>query len=427
MGNFDLAIKFVLNAEGGYSNHPNDHGGQTNFGITYLTFKEAKKRGIISDNLNSVKDLTLQDAKNIYQAMFWDKINGDALPTDVSIALFDTAVNMGVSASVKMLQGILGVQQDGIVGSQTLSAIQNYSGSIIDDFLDARKTKYEELAERPGQGVFLKGWLNRVDGLRGYIDCINNNNEEGLYNIFRSLWITKASQTLRNIIITLSHQVVDSAQTVVTRDPLILDLDGDGIETISVKDGAYFDHDGNGFAEQTGWASSDDGLLVMDRNSDGVINDGTELFGDQTILQNGQTATDGFQALAELDSNADGIIDVNDTAFSQLKIWQDADGDGYSTPEELFTLDEMGITSINLTHIDTDITDPNGNTQVQSGTFTKTDASTASIGGFTLQRDPTYTIANEWLDVPDTIAALPDLQGYGNVYDLQQAMVRERL
>jgi len=219
----------------------------------------------------------------------------------------------------------------------------------------------------------------------------------------------------------------NNSQTVVRIDPLILDLDGDGIETVNVKDGAYFDHDGNGFAEKTGWAASDDGLLVMDRNSDGVINDGAELFGDQTILQGGQTATDGFQALAELDSNADGKVDANDTAFSQLKIWQDIDGDGYSASDELFTLDEMGIASINLAHIDTDITDPNGNTQVQSGTYTKTDASTAAIGGFTLQRDPTYTIANEWLDVPDAIAALPDLQGYGNVYDLHQAMARDIL
>jgi len=209
--------------------------------------------------------------------------------------------------------------------------------------------------------------------------------------------------------------------------PLILDLDGDGVETTGLNDGAYFDNDVNGFAEKTGWAAADDGLLVMDRNSDGIINDGTELFGDQTILQGGQKATNGFQALAELDTNSDGKVDANDTTFSQLKIWQDIDGDGYSASDELFTLDEMGIASINLTHIDTDITDPNGNTQVQSGTYTKTDGSTASIGGFTLQRNVTYTIANEWLDVPDTIAALPDLQGYGNVYDLQQAMVRERL
>ncbi len=216
-----------------------------------------------------------------------------------------------------------------------------------------------------------------------------------------------------------------SAQTTRRVDPLILDLDGDGVETTNVKAGAYFDHDNNGFAEQTGWASSDDGLLVMDRNSNGTIDTGTELFGDQTILQNGQRATDGFQALVELDSNADGVIDTNDTAFSSLRIWQDIDGDGYSASDELFTLQEMGIQSINVAHTDTNILDPQGNTQIQAGTFTKTDNSTSSIGGFNLQRDVTCSIATEWLDVPDDIAALPDLQGYGNTYDLHQAMVRD--
>jgi hypothetical protein len=67
------------------------------------------------------------------------------------------------------------------------------------------------------------------------------------------------------------------------RDPLIFDLDGDGIETVASTGGAYFDHDGNGFAERTGWVSGDDGLLVRDINGDGMINNGRELFGDRTL------------------------------------------------------------------------------------------------------------------------------------------------
>jgi pimeloyl-ACP methyl ester carboxylesterase len=110
--------------------------------------------------------------------------------------------------------------------------------------------------------------------------------------------------------------------------PIILDLDGDGVETTNVKDGAYFDHDGNGFAEQTGWAASDDGLLVMDRNNDGIINDGRELFGSETILSDGSKASNGFEALAELDDNHDGKIDASDAAFVNLKVWKDIDGDG---------------------------------------------------------------------------------------------------
>jgi hypothetical protein len=102
--------------------------------------------------------------------------------------------------------------------------------------------------------------------------------------------------------------------------PLVLDLDGDGVETTSLNDGSYFDHDANGFSEKTGWLSSDDGLLVLDRNGDGIINDGKELFGDQTILKNGSRASNGFQALAEWDDNLDGKIDANDSIWSNLRV-----------------------------------------------------------------------------------------------------------
>jgi len=129
--------------------------------------------------------------------------------------------------------------------------------------------------------------------------------------------------------------------------PLVLDLDGDGVETTSLNDGSYFDHDANGFAEKTGWVASDDGLLVWDRNGDGIINNGKELFGDQTILKSGTKAANGFQALADLDDNKDGKIDANDSAFGQLKVWRDFDGDGYSSIDELYTLNELGITALN--------------------------------------------------------------------------------
>jgi hypothetical protein len=125
--------------------------------------------------------------------------------------------------------------------------------------------------------------------------------------------------------------------------PLILDLDGDGVETIGLSDGAYFDHGGDGFAEQTGWAGSDDGLLVYDLNGNGRIETGSELFGSNTLLANGNKAINGFSALAELDSNHDGKIDANDTAFAHLRVWKDVDGDGYTFDGELHTLELFPI------------------------------------------------------------------------------------
>jgi len=210
-----------------------------------------------------------------------------------------------------------------------------------------------------------------------------------------------------------------------TGSPLVLDLDGDGVETTSVNDGSYFDHDANGFAEQTGWASSDDGLLAWDRNGDGIINDGKELFGNETLLQSGYKASNGFQALAEWDDNLDGKIDSNDSIWSNLKIWQDYDGDGYSSADELQTLSELGILSINTDYTDSSYIDPQENEHRQVGSFSWSDGTTGTASDVWFKADKMYTIANEWLDVPEDIAVLPDLQGYGNVYDLHQAIVRD--
>ena len=120
-----------------------------------------------------------------------------------------------------------------------------------------------------------------------------------------------------------------------TRSPLAIDLDGDGVETVSVDNGVYFDHDGNGFAEKTGWIGSDDALLVRDINENGQIDNGSELFGNQTILSNGEKAANGFEALADLDSNRDGVFDGDDEAFGEIKVWQDFNQNGVVDDGEL--------------------------------------------------------------------------------------------
>ena len=98
-------------------------------------------------------------------------------------------------------------------------------------------------------------------------------------------------------------------------DPLTLDLDGDGIETLGVNadNRVLFDHDGDGAKHGTGWVSSDDAMLVLDRNNNGTIDNGRELFGDNTQLANGRFAADGFAALAELDIN--GGRAANDATY----------------------------------------------------------------------------------------------------------------
>ncbi|MFN3716744.1 MAG: hypothetical protein ACK4R8_08485, partial [Thiobacillus sp.] len=112
------------------------------------------------------------------------------------------------------------------------------------------------------------------------------------------------------------------------RDPILLDLDGDGLETVGLASNVYFDHDGDGVLTKTGWAGKDDALLVWDRNANGTIDTGAELFGDFTPLPNGTLAPNGFAALAALDSNGDGILDASDPAFAELKLWRDVSQDG---------------------------------------------------------------------------------------------------
>ena len=101
--------------------------------------------------------------------------------------------------------------------------------------------------------------------------------------------------------------------------PIILDLDGDGVETISKANGTLFDIDADGDLDATGWVGGDDALLVRDINNDGVISNASELFGEEMIKADGTKASDGYDALREYDSNADGVINADDENFDQLK------------------------------------------------------------------------------------------------------------
>ena len=207
--------------------------------------------------------------------------------------------------------------------------------------------------------------------------------------------------------------------------PIAFDLDGDGIETVSVAKGGLFDHAADGFAELTGWIAPEDGLLVRDLNANGTIDSGRELFGSETLLSNGLRAANGFEALSGLDSNVDGVIDNSDATFAELRVWQDSDGDGYTSEGELFTLDEAGVKSINLSYTHSSFIDAQGNAHRQIGSYTTTDGQTRAATDVWVQTDAAFSMPTEWVDVPDEIALLPDAQGYGKVRDLQQAMAMD--
>lgn len=211
-------------------------------------------------------------------------------------------------------------------------------------------------------------------------------------------------------------------------DPLMLDLNGDGLATTNLdQSDVYFDLDSNGFAERTAWIDANDGLLVLDRDGDGKITNGQELFGDQTLLSNGTRATSGFEALREFDDNKDGKIDASDIVYLKLKVWQDLNRDGVSQAEEMKSLADVGIKAVNLNSTVTGAADAMGNIQRRLGSFVKTDGSDGQIGEYLLNRDTMSSLDTfgDSVAIPDDIAALPDLQGAGNVSSLRIAMAKD--
>ena len=209
------------------------------------------------------------------------------------------------------------------------------------------------------------------------------------------------------------------------RDPLTLDLDGDGIETVGADGSVLFDHDGDGVKSGTGWISPDDGLVVWDRNGNGNIDSGRELFGADTLLSDGSVASSGFQALADLDSNGDGVFSADDAEFGAIRIWKDANQDGVSQSSELLTLTETGVASINLTPTDTaNVALGNGNVIDNRGTFTRTNGEEGQAGDLLLAMNHFYSDFSGSLDpvqITEEASQLPNLHGAGAVRNLAEA------
>jgi len=184
-----------------------------------------------------------------------------------------------------------------------------------------------------------------------------------------------ASLTSRQVQVITANQIraLGSKVSIVgSATPVVLDLNGDGIRTLSIDAGVQFDILANGQATQTGWVSPGDGLLVMDRNGDQIINDGSELFGSSTAMSDGVASPDGFSALRELDSNHDGLINQLDISFKDLKVWIDSNSNGLSSSSEIKTLDELGIKQLNLNASPSDARD-NGNLVGLISSFETTD------------------------------------------------------
>lgn len=201
------------------------------------------------------------------------------------------------------------------------------------------------------------------------------------------------------------------------RDPLVIDLNGNGIELTTLgaagaagSSNVYFDYDRDGFAERTAWVGPNDGLLAFDANGNSLVDGISELFG--------SPSQDGFAVLETLDSNGDGKIDANDEQFGKLRIWRDLNGNGTTDAGELRTLAEMGIASISLTR--TDIVGQNqGNDVGYQAVVTRTDGTTTIGQTIYFQTDRRTTQDNTPNFTPAAgVELLPQFSGSGQINSL---------
>jgi len=163
--NFDSCLALVLKEEGGYQDDPNDRGnrlsdgrkGSTNMGVTQAAWEEYVNQKVTQDD---IKALTINDIIPFYKIKYWDIIKGDLLPIGLDYAVFDYAVNAGTGRAVKVLQQVLNVPSDGLIGPMTFAEIEQVNPrSLITEYCDARLAFYQRL---PDFGRYGKTWSQRV-------------------------------------------------------------------------------------------------------------------------------------------------------------------------------------------------------------------------------------------------------------------------
>lgn len=154
--NFDTAFEQLLRHEGGFSDHPDDPGGATRFGVTEAVAREVGYRG-------DMRELPLELAKRIYLERYWKPVRADELPPGVRYALFDAAVNSGPRQAVKWLQRAAGVPDDGVLGPKTLAAAHALNADALRSKILAQRLKL--MASLPSWPSFGRGWARRIADL----------------------------------------------------------------------------------------------------------------------------------------------------------------------------------------------------------------------------------------------------------------------
>ena len=159
--NWDACFAMVLKHEGGFVNHPRDPGGMTNLGVTRTNWELYLGHDVTEADMRA---LTPEMVKPFYKKNYWDRIRGDELPSGVDYAAYDLAVNSGTGRAAKYLQQIAGVTADGVIGPQSLKAIQKCDAEdVVDEICNMRMTFLKSLNTFD---TFGKGWTTRVNDVK---------------------------------------------------------------------------------------------------------------------------------------------------------------------------------------------------------------------------------------------------------------------
>jgi hypothetical protein len=196
--------------------------------------------------------------------------------------------------------------------------------------------------------------------------------------------------------------------------PLALDLNGDGVQTMGIEQGVQFDLLATGSAQNVGWLDGQDGWLALDLDANGRIDSGAELLGSSTRLADGSLARDGWQALAQHDGNADGVIDARDEVFLDLKVWVDANSNGQTEAGELRTLADLQIVSLDLNYAAGE-TAQNGNILQGLSSFTTAD-------GQSHEMVDAWVKVDQVLNMADAAETTADAAPAGELLQLNQLL-----
>lgn len=176
--NWKESYKKILKAEGGFVNDKDDRGGMTIFGLTRKNYPvlflwdkvdEMLKNGKIPDRDLLLKDPYGIEVESTYKTCFWKACKCDNLPDKLDYCVFSCAVNCGTGRAAKILQGVVGATQDGIIGNKTIELVNKFEVSdLLERFAQAWKYYYKKIVDNnPSQKKFYRGWINRVNEIMG--------------------------------------------------------------------------------------------------------------------------------------------------------------------------------------------------------------------------------------------------------------------